>query len=66
MHIFRLSAKGLFVKKMHVLNKGIVHMIDDIFWNCGFRTESQGEQVLFIDIIVLFDIIAIIVLIELF
>ncbi len=44
-HVFRLSAKGLFVKKMHVLNKGIVHMIDDIFWNCGFRTESQGEQV---------------------
>ncbi len=46
LHIFRLSAKGLFVKKMPVLNKGIVHMIDDIIWNCGFRTESQGEQVL--------------------
>ena len=47
-HVFRLSAKGLFAKKMHVLNKGVVHMlqVDDIFWNCSFRTESQGEQVL--------------------
>ncbi len=25
--------KGLFVKKVHVLNKGIVHMIDYILWN---------------------------------
>jgi hypothetical protein len=45
LHIFRLSGKGQFIKKMHVLNKGIVHVIDDMFWNCGF-TESQGEQAL--------------------
>ncbi len=66
LHIFWFSAKGLFVKKMHVLNKDIVHMIDHIFWKCNFRTELQGEQVFFfiIEIIVLFKIIAIIVLIE--
>jgi hypothetical protein len=66
LHIFRLSAKGLFVKKIHVLNQGIVHMIDDIFCNCGFRTESQGEQVLLIiEIIVLFELIAVIAIIVL-
>ena len=27
------------------MNKGIVHLIDDIFWNCGFKTETTGEQV---------------------
>ena len=37
---------GLFVKKVHVLNKNIVHLIDDIFWNCGFKTDSHGDQVI--------------------
>ena len=44
-HLIRLDMHGLFVKKVYVLNKGIVHLIDDIFWNCGFKTESHGEQV---------------------
>ncbi len=37
---------GLFIKKVHVLNQGIVHLIDSIFWNCGFKTETSGEQVI--------------------
>ncbi len=45
LHLIRLDMRGLFVKKVHVLNKNIVHLIDDIFWNCGFKTETQGEQV---------------------
>ena len=52
---------GLFVKKVHVLNKNIVHLIDDIFWNCGFKTDSHGDQVIIviIGLIVLFAIIGI-------
>ena len=42
---------GLFVKKVHVLNKNIVHLIDDIFWNCGFKTESHGDQVIIVIIV---------------
>ena len=37
---------GLFVKKVHVVNQGIVHFIDDIFWNCRFKTKTSGEQVI--------------------
>ncbi len=35
---------------MFLVNENIVHLVDDIFWNCRFKTESQGEQVI-IDII---------------
>ena len=53
---------GLFVKKVYVLSKGIVHLIDDIFWNCGFKTETSGEQVIIVIIgfILLIQIIVII------
>ncbi len=37
---------GLFIKKVHVLNQGIVHLIDYILWNCGFKTETSWEQVI--------------------
>jgi hypothetical protein len=37
---------GLFIKKVHVLNQGIIHLINDIFWNCGFKTETSGKQVI--------------------
>ena len=29
----RYSAKGAFTKKMPILNKNIVHLVDDMFWN---------------------------------
>ena len=45
-NIFRLSSKGAISKQMFVINKNIVHLVDDIIWNSGFKTESQGEQVL--------------------
>ena len=41
-----MDMHGLFMKKVHVLNQGIVHLINDIFWNCGFKTETTGEQVI--------------------
>ena len=33
------------MKKMYLVNKNIVHLIDDIFWNLGFKTETQAEKV---------------------
>ncbi len=30
------------------LKKNIIHLVDDIFWNCRFKTELQGEQVIII------------------
>ena len=39
------SAKGGFMKKMYLVNKNIVHLIDDIFWNLGFKTDTQAEKV---------------------
>ena len=29
-----------------MLNKNIVHLIDDIFWNMGFKTENHAEKVI--------------------
>ena len=37
--------------KVNVLNKGIVHLIDDIVWNCGFKTESHGDQAIIVIIV---------------
>ena len=31
-----------------MLNKNIVHLIDDIFWNMGFKTETQADKVMHI------------------
>mmetsp|Transcript_42169 Transcript_42169/g.88148 ORF Transcript_42169/g.88148 Transcript_42169/m.88148 type:complete len:130 (-) Transcript_42169:85-474(-) len=39
------NVHGLILKKVFVLNKNIVHLIDDIFWNMGFKTETQADKV---------------------
>ena len=39
------NAKGAVVKQIFLLNKNIVHLIDDIFWHLGFKTETQAEKV---------------------
>ncbi len=31
-----------------MLNKNIVHLIDDIFWNMGFKTETHADKVMHI------------------
>ena len=36
------------MKKIFMLNKNIVHLIDDIFWNMGFKTETQADKVMHI------------------
>ena len=42
----RYSSKGTIVKKMPILNKNIVHLVDDMFWNMGFKTKKQTELVI--------------------
>ncbi len=40
------SFKGAVVKKISMLNKNIVHLIDDNFWNMAFKTETQADKVI--------------------
>ncbi len=42
----RYSSKAGSVKKMYLVNKNIVNLIDDIFWNMGFKTETDAEKVI--------------------
>ena len=44
----RYSAKGTVVKKISLINKSLIHLIDDIFWNLGFKNETQAEKVIVI------------------
>ena len=39
------SSKGTVVKKISILNKKLVNLIDDIFWTMGFKTETQAKKV---------------------
>ena len=41
----RYSSKGAVVKKVSLINKGLFHLIDDIFWNLGFKNETHAEKV---------------------
>jgi hypothetical protein len=59
------SAKGGFMKKMYLVNKNIVHLVDDIFWNMGFKTETQAEKVI-PEIIIILCIMFIIVIMTIY
>ncbi len=37
------SSTDEFFKKENILNKTIVHLIDDIFWNMPFKTPTQAD-----------------------
>ncbi len=43
----RYSSKAGSVKKMYLVNKNIVNLIDDILWKMGFKTEINAEKVIF-------------------
>ena len=44
-----------------MLNKNLVHVIDDIFWNMGFKTATQADKVMhIIPIIAIITMISII------
>jgi hypothetical protein len=38
----RHPAKKNIVKKIPLINKGLIHLIDDIFRNLGFKNEKQS------------------------
>ncbi len=40
------SSTDEFVKKECTLNKNIVHLIDDIFWNMPFKNPAQADRVI--------------------
>ena len=42
----RYSSKAGSVKKMYLVNKNIVNLIDDIFWKMAFKTETDAEKVI--------------------
>ena len=42
----RYSSKAGSVKKMYLVKKNIVNLIDDIFWKMGFKTETDAEKVI--------------------
>ena len=57
----RYSSKGTVVKKVSLINKGLFHLIDDIFWNLGFKNETHADKVtMLIRIICIICIICII------
>jgi hypothetical protein len=63
----RYSAKGTVVRKISVINKGLFHMIDDIFWNLGFKNETQADKVMMmIHIMCIIRLMCIIPLIHIF
>jgi hypothetical protein len=47
---------------MFILNKNIVHLVDDILWNCGFKTEKQGNQVIILIILIIVIIVIIVIM----
>ncbi len=42
----RYSSKAGSSKKMYLVNKNIVNLIDDIFWKMAFKTETDAEKVI--------------------
>ena len=53
------------MKKIFIMNKNIVHLIDDIFWNMGFKTETQADKVMpIIRVIFIISIISLIQIIR--
>ncbi len=42
--LFSYSEEGLIFRKQFVSNKNIVHLIEEILWNLGFRHETQAEM----------------------
>jgi hypothetical protein len=41
----RVSSKGCPTRKIYILNKNIVHLVEDFFWYMGFKTTLDAERV---------------------
>ncbi len=48
------SSTGEFVKKKYLLNKNIVHLIDDIFWNMPFKNPTAADRVIMCIMLIIF------------
>jgi hypothetical protein len=44
----RCSAEETVAKKILLINKNLIHLIDDIFWKMESKTEIQDEKVVLI------------------
>ncbi len=42
----RHPAKETIVKKIPLFNKNMIYLIDEIFWNSGFKNETQAEKII--------------------
>ena len=51
----RYSSKAGSVKKLYLVNKNIVNLIDDIFWKMGFKTQTEAEKVIICIITIIFE-----------
>ncbi len=47
------SSTDEFVKKEYILNKNIVHLLDDIFWNMSFKNPTHADRVIMFIIFIL-------------
>ncbi len=53
----RQPGKKTIVKKFPLFNKNMIYLIDENFWNLGFKNETQAEKVI-ICIILIIDVIS--------
>ncbi len=52
----RHPAKKTIVKKISLFNKNMIYLIDEIFWNSGFKNETQAEKVIMCIILIIYVI----------
>ncbi len=49
------SSTDEFVKKEYILNKIIVHLIDDIFWNMPLKNPTHADRVVMLSIFIMLN-----------
>jgi hypothetical protein len=52
----RHPAKKTIVKKIPLFKKNMIYLIDEIFWNLGFKNETQAEKVIICIILIIYVI----------
>ena len=59
-HTSELSSQR--TKTVFMLNKGFVHMVDDIFWNMGFKNAEAAEKVVMSSLLLFVFILIILII----
>ena len=52
----RHPAKKTIVRKFPLFNNNMKYLIDEIFWNLGFKNEAQAEKVIICIILIIYVI----------